>query len=814
METRGQYLMNKFTKHAKRSLDRARYFATQEISKEILVKHLILGIAAEKGSVGENILRELGIKKEPLIDFDQDSNATKDLPFSFALKTILATAVKIAAQYHYPYIGTEHLVHAVIKSKEPEVEEFFSKNILNNSFRPLSNPEGFGRLPDFLHSMHLGITSKNKRSLKNNPLEKFAVNLNLENQEENTHPIIGREKEADRLINILLRRSKNNPVLIGEPGVGKTAVVAALAQRINKGEVPGAMSEKQIYELDLGLLLSGTTFRGEFEQRMKEVVQYASSNKDIILFIDEIHNLIGAGSAQGSLDAANMLKPALAKGKLKLIGATTFDEYRRYIEKDAALERRFQPVNVKEPQGIEVKKILSGIKKSYEQFHRVNLDEKALEAAATLSERYLNDRFLPDKAIDLIDEAQARARANAISFDTTKKIKKCLEQKRKIKKLKKRLVFDNKLALAVELKKDEEELENILRVIKKEQKRREDLTFLRVTEKDIQEIVAERTGIPLTEIGVKKPQEIVLLKKKLQERIIGQDQALKAVIKTIQKSYSGIGDPSRPLGSFVFLGPTGVGKTYLAKSIAQILFKNPASFLRIDMSEFAQQHNVSRLIGAPAGYVGYEDENKLTDKIRRNPYSLILFDEIEKAHPEVFNILLQVLEDGLLTDSSGRAVNFKNTLIVMTSNLGARDFTKNLLGFGKEGTESKDDSSQKKTALANFKEEFLPELLNRIDHIIVFNALTKKDLKKIAQKEIKKIIQRLNKNKIKLKIKPEVFQFLAEKSLDKKEGARLLRKNTEKYLENPLAEIIIKKNPSTALSLRASVKKNKIIFRG
>lgn len=790
-------ILSRLTKHTLHAIRRARVAAIRQKSAEIQNIHLFYAIAAEKGSAGQNILKEMGLNERLTKNASEKERVslTKNVPFSKELKETFRQAAKIAARFNYPYIGTEHLIYAILKANDKQIESVLSRSLLEKTRKtnlanlPLFNSSGGGS--DLLQSMNTLFQVKQKEKQEYSPLLRFANNLNLENEEEGVTPVIGRQRETERIISILMRKNKNNPVLVGEPGVGKTAIVNALAQRINRGEVPQPIAEKSIYELDLGLLLAGTTFRGEFEQRMKEIIDQAESDENVILFIDEIHNLIGAGSVQGSLDAANMLKPALAKGDLRLIGATTFEEYRRYIEKDPALERRFQPITVKEPQEEETKKILMGIRKNYEAFHDVAIDGKAIEAAVTLSQRYISDRFLPDKAIDLIDEAQARARANAISFDMTKRIKRCLKQKKRIETMKQKLVIKNDFKAAADLKKNEQELDEILDVISREQERREGLTAIRITERDIKEIVSERTGIPIDEMDIYDSQQILNLKKKLSSRIVGQKEAVSAVTQTIQRATAGIHDPSRPLGSFIFLGPTGVGKTSLAKALAEVYFKNPTSFIRIDMSEFGEKHNVSRLVGAPAGYVGYEDGGKLTDKVRRNPYSLILFDEIEKAHPEVFNIFLQILEDGILTDAAGRTISFKNTIIIMTSNLGTKEFLGGSLGFEGDSPLSTEKPKEKTKAKERLKEMLLPELLNRIDKIVVFNPLSPKDLAFIAKKEIEKLKKRLKGKRVELIVSPKTYMLIAKKSENKREGARLVRKNIEDLIQVPVAEIVL-----------------------
>jgi ATP-dependent Clp protease ATP-binding subunit ClpC len=836
-----------FSNHTKKAINKAKKIALKQRSKELTNIHLLYGIAFQKGSVGHNILKDIGFEKNTILNYEDGSlknNEQVELPFSRDLKETIRQATKIAAKNHYPYIGTEHLVYALFRSKDKILKNLIKKTIKNSleqqkekdlllkeeknkekikkekSFlgSPTNNSHIFNitgfdhmNMPDFFNTFNSNFDKSLRQKDEFNPLIRFAKNLNKLGSNKRSHPIIGREKEISRIIDITLRKNKNNPILIGEPGVGKTAIAAALAKRINKGEVPNHMANKTIYELDLGLLLSGTTFRGEFEQRMKDLIDYLTQRDDIIIFIDEIHNLMGAGNSIGSMDAANMLKPALAKGDIKVIGATTYDEYKKYIEKDAALERRFQPIKVLESSLKDTKKILMGIKENFEKFHKVIIDKKAINAAIKLSKRYINDRFLPDKAIDLIDEAQSRVKANAVSFELNKKIKRCNFQKRKIKNLKEKLVYNDKFNIASDLKRDEQELESILKIISTEQKRREKLAYLRITENDVREVVSTYTGIPVDELNQSFYKDLNLIKNKFSQKIIGQKHVIDALVKTIGRSVSGINDPNRPLGSFIFIGPTGVGKTYTAKILAKMLFKDENAFIRIDMSEFSQRHTVSQLLGAPAGYVGYEEGGKLTEKVRRNPYSLILFDEIEKAHPTVFNILLQILEDGILTDGQGRAVNFKNTIIVMTSNIGSSYFINQNIGFLGQNENSL-QKEKKINILEELREMMIPELLNRIDKISIFNILSQKDLKEIAKQEVQKLNKRLKKNKLKLSLDKKVYEHLAKISHDNKEGARKLRKKIEKHLQDPLIDFLLEKPSYKDYQIKAKLKNKKIVL--
>jgi len=640
-------------------------------------------------------------------------------------------------------------------------------------------------------------------------LEHFARNLNQEVLAEKVDPVIGREEETENLIRILMRKFKNNPVLVGDPGVGKTALISALASKIINREVPPALSNCVIYSLDLGLLVAGTTFRGEFEERFKNVIEEAEKNPNVILFIDEIHNLIGAGSAQGSLDAANIMKPALARGLIRCIGATTSEEYHKYVEKDGALERRFQPIWVKEPSLKKTELILEGVKKYYEKFHRVKIAPEAIKKAVFLANRFIPDRFMPDKALDLIDETASFVVMDEYRKSSAKQFQRLTLQKEKIEKMKNRIVQNNDLDLAEALLKNERDLKLLMdRVAKKVKQEKKFLPI--VSEKDVITILAKKLNLPPELLAETTDERVDRLPQALKEKIKGQNEAVKTIVSTLKRSLTGIADPLRPSVSLLFVGPTGVGKTYLAKVLAKEIFLRSDALIRVDMSEFGEKHTASKLLGSPPGYVGYGERSDFMEKVRKNPYSLLLFDEIEKAHPEIFNLFLQILEDGHLTDATGKKINFKNTLIVFTSNLIGSEFTKKTLGFGgKKGSLKKQTIPE--TVIRRRLEEFLkPEFINRLTEIIPFNPLGKKELKAIAKLEIEKLQKRLRKKKnLILEVDPKTEEWLANKSLDNKEGVRLLRKSIQRDLEEKIAAYLtskkIKKN-----SLQVTVSEQQI----
>jgi len=840
-------ILNYFSKHCHNVLKRAEGYAEKEGEKEVNTFHIFKSISYEKGSVGSSILGNLGIRRivsaSNLKGKKISVKGKKSLvPFSIQSRRTLVHAVKLAQDFQSSYVGTEHLLFAVLSSGDREIASFLSKkrveirSILSQLQQVLTHTGDFGGGPlTFLSNFQGGndadrekkeIVSEimgevnnlfsslyGKKNRRNNLnqfgprpsfglvspraqvqgrfLEQFAVNLNKEVLEGKLDPVIGRDKEVDELICILMRKNKNNPVLVGEPGVGKTAVVTGLAWKLLEKEVPPPLVGKNIYSLDLGLLVAGTSFRGEFEDRFKRVIEEAEQDPNIILFIDELHNLVGAGSAQGSLDAANIIKPALARGQIRCVGATTVEEYHKYIEKDGALERRFQSIWLKEPSVKETERILKGVRRFYESYHRVKISNDAIKAVARLSDRYVTDRFFPDKALDLLDEAASYVIQDEYRQGTVKELQKFQIQHERLQFLKEKMVSENYLDTAASLIKNEENLRNV--VSKLEKKVASERKMIPVMdERDVAEVLARKMNLP-TELIMEDPAaRLGRLPSIVRKNLKGQDQAIEKVSSTLQRTLAGVADPERPSAAFLFVGPTGVGKTYMAKLLAKEIFMHPDSLIKIDMSEFGEKHTVSRLLGSPPGYVGYSEKNSFTDKIRKNPYSLILFDEIEKAHPEVFHILLQVLEDGILTDGMGRKISFKNAIIIFTSNLGNEDFLKEVMGF--EGGLARGAAKAGVDKVKKKLSEFLkPEFLNRLSDIVFFDLLGLEEIKEISKIELETLKKRLKESKgVSLEIDEKVSDWLAKKSVSKKEGARLLRRIIREEVEEPIAKDILK----------------------
>ncbi len=802
-------LSQKMTLHAKKSLRESGAIALFYKSPEILPEHLFFSIFLEKGSLGSKILENMGIKRSDFdVIFDKKTYPEKPnapveekirtkLRFSTPLSMAITQAYSIASKMGYPYIGTEHIIYALIKSPTENILKLLNKKDTSKRGN-IQNPESFFEgtslknisklfnLPDLSLSNHFLSESETPS------LDAFCIDINRESAK-NKEKVIGREKEIERIINILGRKNKSNPLLIGDPGVGKTAIVSGLAQRINSGNISSQLSGKRILSLDLALVVAGTNFRGEFESRIKDIIQEAEDSEDVILFIDEIHSIVGAGNASGGLDAANILKPALARGKIRCIGATTIEEYKRHIEKDPALERRFQSILVNEPNIEDTKKILRGIKLSYEKFHNAKISDKAIEKIVDLSNRYIPERFFPDKAIDVLDETASRLRNQSTGKSFLPEIKKIEEQLYKLSFKKNGLVNKEKYEEAVSLRKEEDFLSIELEKLKKKQTKLENENPVFISDADISRTISQITGISLEKLSATLTPKLKNLQEKLNSSIIGQPEAIEKITEVVYRAYSGINDPNRPLGSFLFLGPTGAGKTLTAKELAKNLFNSEKSLIRIDMSEFMERHQASQLLGAPAGYIGFGEGGKLTEKVRRQPHSLILFDEIEKAHPDIFNILLQILEDGVLADSEGRSVNFKNTIIILTSNTGTAEFSENsAIGFGKNTQEiAQKWEGLKENSLRELKRQMKPELLNRLDNIISFNALGKNEIKKIVQLELAKLKERLKNKSISLSYSPAVLHLLSQKSVAFDQGARFVRKNIQKFVETEIAKAIL-----------------------
>ena len=793
----------KLTFHARKCLKEAENLACYDKSLQIDPKHLLYAIFLEKGCLGNTILKNMGLGENVFpksITAKLSLRPASHLNISPELKSIITKAYFLASNFSYPYVGTEHFIYALLESDSQEIKDIIKKSKTKsekNIEKILGSSIGNDSLPNLSKIFDLPeITLSKNKSLngKNTPyLDQFCTNLN-EYAQNRKEIIIGREKEIERIINILGRKEKNNPILIGDPGVGKTALVSKLAQKINSGEVPVNLGNKKILSLDMALVVAGTSFRGEFESRIKEIIREAKENKEIILFIDEIHNVVGAGNLSGGLDAANILKPSLSRGEIQCIGATTISEFKKHFEKDPALERRFQPLKVNEPTLEETKKILKGIKEGYEKFHGVKISTEAIEQAVDLSIRYINNRFLPDKAIDLVDETASAIKNKDKSFDFSKKIKTLESERNAISLQKNDLVNQEKYDEALSLRQKEKVISQKIELLKKKKDGKEKESPAEITGINIAETVSQITGIPLSKLSVQKtPSKIKNLEKNLETQVIGQKEAIKKISDILIRSSSGIANPDRPLGSFLFLGPTGVGKTLTAKILAQDFFGSSQNLVKIDMSEFMEKHNVSRLVGAPAGYVGFEEGGKLTEKIRHQPYSIVLFDEIEKAHSDVFNILLQILEDGVLTDAEGKEINFKNTVIVLTSNLGTSQFTSSAqIGFKSKGKKIKEGFDEIRTkVIEDLKKHMKPEIINRLDHIIVFNPLEEKEIRKISKLELEKLKKRLAIQGVNFSYSRKVVDFVAKKSLAFDQGARLVRRNIQEFVENEIARQIV-----------------------
>ncbi|NOQ68477.1 AAA domain-containing protein, partial [Patescibacteria group bacterium] len=808
-----QKIQNKFTTHLKGVIKNAENISRELSNGSIGIEHIILGMLSQKGSIGSGILGSEKLNLKNLREMiDGLPKVKKWKPkLSEEVKDAFKKSVLVAGRYKHSYIGTEHLLYAVLLNKNAKIEEIFScvsvnpgklkeqlKAIMESSAR-------FSDIVDFfdLNSKSQKINSPSQMMGNQNSglaveipalpmamnsdqsvLDYFCVDLAREFEDGKIDSIIGREKEIDKVINILNRKTKNNPILVGEPGVGKTAIVQGLAQRISRGAVPASLIGRKIYSLDVGLLVAGAVFRGEFEARLKDVIGEAQADPNVILFIDEIHTIIGAGSAggSGSLDAANILKPALSRGDLPCIGATTLDEYRKQFKKDAALERRFQMVIVEEPSQEDTKKMLMGLKRAYEKHHNLKINDDAIKAAVDLSSRFINDRFLPDKALDIIDEAAAFVRSKHSGKNYFKEIKKLEEKKRGLQIEKEKAIESEKYDEALVIKEEESRVEHFIsEIISVQEKENSSMIKDPVSFDEVAEIVTQMTGIPVKKMVSDERKKLQNLEKKLEKQIVGQKEAIEAVSRSIRRARTGISDIKRPLGIFLFMGPTGVGKTQLAKTLADIMYEKKDALIKVDMSEFMEKHNISRLIGAPAGYVGYEEGGKLTEQVRLHPYSVILFDEIEKAHSEVFNLMLQIFEDGELTDASGRKIDFKNTTIIMTSNIGTDQLTDEAkLGFAEEDNVDENERKNKirkkyietkESVIKEFKEEFSPEFVNRIDKILVFNPLDLSDIRSIVKIQFSDFKKRLAKNNnIKIDSDRKVIDYITKKSFNPNEG--------------------------------------------
>ena len=781
-------------------------------------EHILMGLILEDGSVASRILIDNGIDENRMMDMIRDlivpdsSVRTLDKDgFSPRAEKVLEEAHRMAERFHADKTGTEHILLALIKEGENVAVRLISTLNVPAQKIYAETLAAMGEDPNLVKE-DLGRKAAPKAGKKASILAQYSRDMTALALENKLDPVIGREREIKRVIQILSRRTKNNPCLIGEPGVGKTAVVEGLAQRIAAGDVPLTVQNKRLVTLDLSGMIAGSKYRGEFEERIKKVIKEVSEDGNIILFVDEMHTLIGAGGAEGAIDASNILKPSLARGEIQMIGATTITEYRKYVEKDAALERRFQPVNVDEPTKEEATEILKGIVGKYEEHHKVTITPEAIKAAVDLSERYINDRNLPDKAIDLIDEAASAVRLRTMGVSP--KVKEIEDKIRnldiEIEDALKNSDFDK----AGQLNKEQNSLLSKLGRAKNAEKKKEQSQGFIVNENDIAEVVAEWTRIPVKKIAEKETEKLLKLESVLHKRVIGQEDAVKAVSKAIRRGRVGLQDPNRPIGSFLFLGPTGVGKTELSKALAEAMFGDENALIRVDMSEYMESHSVSKMIGSPPGYVGFDDGGQLSEKVRRHPYSVILFDEIEKAHPDIFNVLLQVLDDGHITDSKGRKVSFKNTILIMTSNVGAQKIVDpKKLGFGAGQDAKKDYEDMKSGVMEEVKKLFKPEFINRIDEIMVFHTLTEKEMMDIVTLLSQNLAKRCKTQMgINLTITPAVKKFLVTKHSDAKMGARPLKRAIQSAIEDAMAEELLRGNIKANSDVTVSLKDEKIVF--
>ena len=813
-------MMQRFTDDAQRVLSFAQEVALELGHDYVGTEHVLIGLIKVKNGVAAKALNELGLSAETIIEdveehIGRGNKKASSVYMTPRVKHVLELAVEVANHMNHNYVGTEHILLGLLSDgggvavgllrnhniRASDIVEVI-RDILGSSGRTSHNSE------DNQDSTSLG------------DLADFGIDLNESAKQGKIDPVIGRDKEISRVIQILSRRTKNNPVLIGEPGVGKTAIAEGLAQRIVNGNVPEILRNKRIISLSISSMLAGAKYRGEFEERLKKAIDEVQKHDDMIIFIDEIHTLVGAGATEGAMDAANILKPALARGEFQVIGATTLDEYKKHIEKDAALERRFQPVLVGEPSEEDALEILKGLRDRYEAFHKAKITDEALEAAVSLSSRYITDRFLPDKAIDVVDEAASKVRMKV--FSAAPDVKALETQLADVKKEKEAAVTAQEFEKAAEMRDEEKRIEKEINDKKNAAKENSDAKLV-VTDEDIASVVAQWTGIPVSKIAQEESESLLHLEEELHKRVIGQDEAVVAVSKAVRRARAGLKDPKRPIGSFLFLGPTGVGKTELARALAVALFGDETAMIRLDMSEYMGKHTVSRLVGAPPGYVGYEEGGQLTDAVRRKPYSVILLDEVEKAHADFFNILLQVLDDGRLTDSQGRTVDFRNTVIIMTSNLGANALRKSSpeLGFlaAKKSDSASDASNEvnfkeaKKSVMDAVKRHFRPEFLNRIDEMIVFHALTSNDLKQIVTILMDTVVKRLGDMGLSLEISPAAMDMLVKEGSDFSMGARPLKRAIQRLIEDPISDLILQGNAPEGATIKADVEDEHIIVK-
>lgn len=821
-------MQGRFTQSAIKVLKLAQYEAKHLKHAHVGTEHILLGLLHEGTNVAAKALSSIGIdlytvrqRVHELVEKeDFDDLETEEIGYSPEAKTIMEYAVEQAQALGHDYIGTEHILLGIIYDTESIACEILISlgadlDIIHDAILDLLNEDTLNDMPK------LNVFKENKAPKKDNKqknnsttplLDKYGRDLNILAQEEKIDPVIGRNREIERVIQILSRRTKNNPILIGEPGVGKTAVTEGLAQRLINGNIPKVLASKRIISLNMASLVAGTKYRGDFEDRLKKIIDEIIENKNIILFIDEMHTLVGAGAAEGSMDAANILKPALSRGEIQVIGATTLKEYKKYIEKDSALERRFQTIMVNEPSAEDAISILKGIRNKYEEFHCAKITDEAIKAAVKISQRYITDRFLPDKAIDLMDEAAAKVRLKTVNIPTN--ISQLEQKIQDLKKAKEKAIDNQDYELAATIRDQEIQIKEELATAKTAWETQNNAQIA-VTEEDIADVATLWTGIPVKRLVAKEADRLLHIEDIIHKRVVGQNEGVNAVAKAIRRARAGLKDPKRPIGSFLFLGPTGVGKTELARSLAEAIFGDESAMIRFDMSEYMEKHTVSRMLGAPPGYIGYDEGGLLTDAVRRKPYAVILLDEIEKAHPDIFNILLQVLDDGRLTDSQGRTVDFKNTVIIMTSNAGAfklQPQKTNTMGFAvNEDKQIKQNA--KKIVMDEVKRQFKPEFLNRIDEIIIFEPLTDKELTQIVTLLLNDVQKRLAEMDIELIIKDEVKSYLLKHGTDTIYGARPLKRAVQRYLQDPLAEQLLQKNIKSMQKIIVDCVEDKLTFK-
>jgi ATP-dependent Clp protease ATP-binding subunit ClpC len=821
-------ILDKFSTHLKNVLVRAYALAQELRQNSIEPEHLLFALLSQKGSIGSEVLTKLNLSAE----------ASPKL--SAASKRTIEKAVLTANLHEHKYVGTEHLLSAILQVAGAELESYFESRGLTLKFlkeQVSSVLKSTSKFPDMTGTFEKGKAGSDEKSVakagspaakapgdrkkggkdKTPALDFFGIDMTNKKYLEGLEDVIGREKEIERMIQVLCRKTKNNPVLLGEPGVGKTAIVEGLARKIGRGDVPPALIGKRIFSIDLGLIIAGTIYRGEFESRLKQIIEEVKAHPEVVLFIDELHMIMGAGAASGSLDAANILKPALARGELRCIGATTLAEYKKHIEADGALDRRFQPVSVSEPTPEQAIGILSGLRESFEKFHGVKITDGAIKEAVNLSVRYVQDRFLPDKAVDLIDEAAAMVKIAERQDPAAQEERSLFEQIRDVKTKKQQAVIKEDYPEALDLKEHEKALQKKLRTL--EQSRGEGSSDVpAVTSADVAKVIARSVGVPVEELVQEDRQRLIDLEKRLAERVVGQDHAVKTVAEFIRRARLGLANPNRPLASFLFLGPSGVGKTELAKVLAEMVFHDKEAFIRVDMSEFTESFNLSKLLGSPAGYVGYREPNKFTDSVKRRPYSVVLFDELEKAHPDVLNIFLQIFEDGHLSDATGKKINFKNTIIIMTSNVGSEHLRGEAIGFS--GAQSKDQQLEelfkeaRGSIMQDLERRFRPEFINRIDKVILFRPLDLLSLQRIVSLHIEDLNRRLAEDhRIQVALTDTGAKLLAEKSFAPLQGARGVRKTIQEMVENVVAEMLLANEHKPGSTVRLTAKNDTLVLR-